>query len=270
MRALTNETGTITDTLVFDAFGNETAKTGSTDNSYGFQGEEQDSTGLYYLRARYMDPSTGTFTSMDTYGGSLSDPMSLHKYLFANANPIIYCDPSGHMSSTFDETLAVVAIISILAVPLLYSVAMNNSKSTSSTNSFVNSKYYRDIYNLSDIKTFNDARIGLLLIAFTAISKNLSDSISSDVEWQSINNLSSSGGILKPNNKRKKDNYKKLDEDYIRKKTDMEPHDIKKEVLGEKSKDISKYDIYVNKADNQLYLIRKGGGAIKSTGYYIT
>lgn len=48
----------------------------------------------------------------------------------------------------------------------------------------------------------------------------------------------------------------------------MEPHDIKKEVLGEKSKDISKYDIYVNKADNQLYLIRKGGGAIKSTGYY--
>lgn len=190
--------------------------------------------------------------------------------MFANANPIIYCDPSGHMSSTFDETLAVVAIISILAVPLLYSVAMNNSKSTSSTNSFVNSKYYRDIYNLSDIKTFNDARIGLLLIAFTAISKNLSDSISSNVEWQSINNLSSSGGILKPNDKRKKDNYKKLDEDYIRKKTDMEPHDIKKEVLGEKSKDISKYDIYVNKADNQLYLIRKGGGAIKSTGYYIT
>jgi RHS repeat-associated protein len=96
VRALTNEAGTVTDTLVFDAFGNETAKTGSTDNSYGFQGEEKDETGLYYLRARYMDPSTGTFTSMDTYGGSLSDPMSLHKYLFANSNPVIYCDPSGH------------------------------------------------------------------------------------------------------------------------------------------------------------------------------
>ncbi|MCQ2473205.1 MAG: cellulose binding domain-containing protein [Saccharofermentans sp.] len=114
VRALTNETGTITDTLVFDAFGNEIARTGSTDNSYGFQGEEQDSTGLYYLRARYMDPSTGTFTSMDTYGGSLSDPMGLHKYLFANANPVKYSDPSGHATS-LTETNAVTAIITIFA-----------------------------------------------------------------------------------------------------------------------------------------------------------
>ena len=108
MRALTNETGTITDTLVFDAFGNETAKTGSTDNSYGFQGEEKDETGLYYLRARYMDPSTGTFTSMDTYGGSLSDPMSLHKYMFANSNPVMNSDPSGHM--TLSEINAVIFV----------------------------------------------------------------------------------------------------------------------------------------------------------------
>ena len=98
VRALTDESGVVTDTFVFDAFGNEVARAGSSDNSYGFQGEERDATGLYYLRARYMDPSTGTFTSMDTYGGRLSDPMSLHKYLFANSNPVKYCDPSGHFS----------------------------------------------------------------------------------------------------------------------------------------------------------------------------
>jgi len=97
VRGLTDETGAITDTFVFDAFGNEVARTGTTDNSYVFQGEEKDATGLYYLRARYMDPSTGTFTSMDTYAGLLSDPMSLHKYLFANSNPVKYCDPSGHI-----------------------------------------------------------------------------------------------------------------------------------------------------------------------------
>ena len=111
VRGLTDETGAITDTFVFDAFGNEVARTGSSENSYGFQGEEKDATGLYYLRARYMDPSTGTFTSMDTYAGSLSDPMSLHKYLFANSNPIKYRDPSGHFTLAEMDTAITIAAI---------------------------------------------------------------------------------------------------------------------------------------------------------------
>ena len=122
VRALTNEAGTVTDTLVFDSFGNETGRTGTTDSPYGFQGEEQDSTGLYYLRARYMDPATGTFTTMDTYGGSLSDPMSLHKYLFANSNPVMYSDPSGHYTMT--EQMLVCGLIGELASSTLYLVEL--------------------------------------------------------------------------------------------------------------------------------------------------
>ena len=43
-----------------------------------------------------MNPTTGTFISMDTYQGTIFDPTSLHKYLYANANPIMYTDPSGY------------------------------------------------------------------------------------------------------------------------------------------------------------------------------
>ncbi len=99
VRLLTDASGDISDTYTFDAFGSLIYQTGTSGNSFLFQGEQYDAaTGLYYLRARYMNPATGTFTSMDAYQGSTSDPMSLHKYLFANANPVMNSDPSGYLT----------------------------------------------------------------------------------------------------------------------------------------------------------------------------
>ena len=94
---LSNESGVVTDTYCYDAFGNLLKSTGSTDNNYRYCGEQFDeTTGLYYLRARYMDTLTGRFISQDSYAGEISDPVSLHKYLYANANPVMYSDPSGY------------------------------------------------------------------------------------------------------------------------------------------------------------------------------
>ncbi len=89
----------ICDTYTYDAYGNLLKKTGNTDNDYLYTGEQyNESTGLYYLRARYMNPQTGTFISMDSYAGTLDNPVSLHKYLYANANPVMNTDPSGYFS----------------------------------------------------------------------------------------------------------------------------------------------------------------------------
>jgi RHS repeat-associated protein len=59
-------------------------------------GEQYDSDlALYYLRARYYNPNTGRFLSRDPDDGKFWDPKTLHKYLYANGDPINQSDPSG-------------------------------------------------------------------------------------------------------------------------------------------------------------------------------
>jgi len=52
--------------------------------------------GFYYLRARYMNPANGRFTQLDVWQGATNDPLTLHKYAYANASPVSFLDPSGN------------------------------------------------------------------------------------------------------------------------------------------------------------------------------
>lgn len=114
MRALLSEAGKITDRYRYSAYGELLEKTGNTENHYLYTGECYDGiSGLYYLRARYMDPSTGTFTSMDSYAGSIYEPATLHRYLYANGNPVSYSDPGGHFAGLIGS-MATTAISAVM------------------------------------------------------------------------------------------------------------------------------------------------------------
>ncbi len=72
------------------------AISGGTANRYLYCGEQFDpDLGMYYLRARYYQPQTGRFWTMDTFQGDQEDTLSLHKYLYCEANPIDGIDPTG-------------------------------------------------------------------------------------------------------------------------------------------------------------------------------
>ena len=81
----------MTDTYEYDAFGNEVNSTGTTPNNYLYRGEQWDpDLGLYYLRARYYNPLTGRFLSVDPEAGS-----GQRRYEYAAADPVNGMDPSG-------------------------------------------------------------------------------------------------------------------------------------------------------------------------------
>jgi len=97
--ALSNASSALTDSYVYDAYGNLIDSTGETLNLYRFAGEQYDpNVEQYYLRQRYYDPKVGRFTRRDTYEGRLNEPMTLHKYLYAHANPVNNIDPTGLFS----------------------------------------------------------------------------------------------------------------------------------------------------------------------------
>ena len=110
---MTDLTASVTDTYDYDAFGNLISRTGTTPNDYLYSGEQFDANlGFYYLRARYMNPASGRFVSTDSFGGNKSDPTSLHKYLYANVDPISNHDPSGYAS--ISETLTTFGVNGVL------------------------------------------------------------------------------------------------------------------------------------------------------------
>ena len=81
---------------LIDSAGTYATDYGFAPNKLGQAGEMTDATtGLVNLRARWYSPAQGRFVSKDTWQGDYNNPITLAKWLYANANPVKYTDPSG-------------------------------------------------------------------------------------------------------------------------------------------------------------------------------
>ena len=90
-RLLTNASGASVGTYTYTPYGTVTSHTGAVSTNLQFAGQFTDNeTGLQYLQARYYDPATAQFVSVDP-----AVSWTMEAYAYANQNPLDGSDPSG-------------------------------------------------------------------------------------------------------------------------------------------------------------------------------
>jgi RHS repeat-associated protein len=101
IKTLTDNTGAIVQTYLYDSFGNIVDQTGTVVNPYTYTAREYDTeSGLYYYRARYYDASIGRFISEDPigFGGGINF------YVYVGNDPINILDPLGLLKLKVDPS----------------------------------------------------------------------------------------------------------------------------------------------------------------------
>jgi len=122
VRHLADTAGDITASYNYDGYGRAlNFSAANADTSLLYAGEMYDeNTQQYYLRARWYSPATARFNRTDPFAGNNRDPQSLHKYLYAHANPVNNIDPSGNFSITsLAVNMAISSMLTGLIMPAL-------------------------------------------------------------------------------------------------------------------------------------------------------
>ena len=107
----------VTRTANWDAFGE--VRSGDVSSAvagggFGLHGMWlDDSTGLYYVRARTYDATTGRFLSRDPVAGVTGRPETMNPYAFTLGAPLVWADPTGEFS--IGEAMATVATIFVVS-----------------------------------------------------------------------------------------------------------------------------------------------------------
>jgi RHS repeat-associated protein len=90
VRIVTDSNRNIVSASTYHPFGERDSE-GESEH-FLFNGEEWDSTDLYYYGGRYYDPMIGRFLTRDILPGKIINPRSLNRYTYCLNNPINYKD----------------------------------------------------------------------------------------------------------------------------------------------------------------------------------
>ena len=94
------DTGTTYSVTRYDEYGEVEEETSPDVPRLGFTGHQRgpaEAPDLYYAQQRWYNAATGRFISEDPVWGKPKRPPSLHRYLYAYANPTVFVDPDGRM-----------------------------------------------------------------------------------------------------------------------------------------------------------------------------
>jgi RHS repeat-associated protein len=94
VRQLANLAGEIVGSSSYDPYGVTMASAGEN-SPFQFAGEARDPGGLTFLRARYLDTTTGRFISHDPCPGDRLRPQSFNGWSYVENNPVNLTDPTG-------------------------------------------------------------------------------------------------------------------------------------------------------------------------------
>jgi RHS repeat-associated protein len=92
VRQLVNNAGEVTVAKSYSPYGEVVSSVGSGSSVYAYTGEQQDASGLTYLRARYYNSADGRFLTKDP------SRAERNLYLYTMGNPVNYFDPSGYIT----------------------------------------------------------------------------------------------------------------------------------------------------------------------------
>ncbi len=103
--AIADSTGNVTDKYAYLPFGELNKSELLHDNPFTYVGKfgvMQEGNGLYFMRARFYDPETRRFMSVDPVKGAMGDTQSWGTYGYAMGNPLLLIDPTG-LSGTYTD-----------------------------------------------------------------------------------------------------------------------------------------------------------------------